>query len=314
MRIERTIGQHTLEHRLVEIRRTEIVVPLHVQHARQPLRRGADPVANFQPRRERLGERAGVEFGKRVPLGKREQARRTRGAVERHLPVGGVLERGHDQPVRRERAREAAFLLRVERTAGGVREKADHVHGLHAPRGAVAPHPRQQRVERRQVEPPVDADRQRTRLDPQPAQHLEKHEIARAIHEHDVARVAQRLHGEIERLLRTVGDEHARRIHPVRGPTLLVRQALREQAPQAGPPLVGAVLQRLRRAAHLRERGDRTPERLDGQRGVVGEARREREQLRILQRRRHEAGDDRRRRAPAESGEGDRGRGAHAER
>ncbi len=176
-----------------------------MHHFRQQRRVRAGAVANLQSARKRLRKRRKIQSGKLRP---RRQAQHAAGRMRRlviQFAVGRVLDHRHHDALGGQRLGNGIFLSIIETARGRIGEITDKINRLQPRQLAPCPHARQQRAQPRTIDAPGLVQRQRTRLHAQPRKHLQKDEVTRTIHQHDVARITQHLHRQIQRLLRSVG-------------------------------------------------------------------------------------------------------------
>ncbi len=211
--------------------------------------------------------------------------------LEEQLAVGDILDHGHGETELGQQAPEQALVGLAQASAGGIREIADEVDRLDALGVGAGGEIFQEWPQRVLVQAAGVVVGQRHRARAEFGDHVEEGEVARPVHEHDVARVAQRLHGDVERLLRAVGDEEAAVVGVGVEFRLPEAQARGQLPAQARAALGGAVLEVVGQAGPGRYRRRRRERTLHRQRGVVGETGGQREQVLVLHRQADELGD-----------------------
>ena len=278
------------------------MVALDPQHRRE---QGLRQYAETHPHAgcERLAVCAGVNDPvRRAPVGQRGGCRR---GSEPQFAVGGVLHQVNRMTrralVAAQQLQCALLHLAAGRATGRVLVIRNEVQHFHAFQVAGAPERLENLLEMPKVDavavhphaPPVDA----------PALHdAEVNEISRILHQHNVARVAKRLGGHVQELLRAVGDDRA--------PGLVARRlatGVAVELPDApGRQFAQRVIARSRAVLECRLAKRSVAEQLveqasasgHRQRRVVGKPGRERDQLGPLELEAHQPRDRRLLRAP----------------
>ena len=227
------------------------MMPLHVEHRRPPCIVVAHPVADLQPGREGLGQRRGIQPRKPVPGRIAQDAglrlRRPRFVTE--LPIRRILDHRHHAILGAQGLGQPPLLHRVQRASAGIGKPAHKIHRLHPFAFPLRPQTGQQHPQSSEIQTATRIHRQRFRLHPQAAQKLQKHKVTRPVHQHDIPRLTEGLHRQIQGLLRPISHKNTVRptphllgVGPQRIPAILGQHSRSQDGAQPRPARVGTIL------------------------------------------------------------------------
>ena len=300
--LEQAGSDRAADELLGQMARAEVMVALDPQHWRQQfLRQDAKPHAHAGG--ERLAVRARVNHAIGRALDGQGGRRRYTGKPQ--FAIGGVLHQVNRMTSRAlvaaQQLQRALLHPQTGRAAGRVLVIRNEVQYFQPGQTTVALERLEHLLEMSEVNT-IAVHPHATTGDTAALHDAEVNKIRRVLHQHDVARVAQRLGGHVEKLLRAVGDDRAlglvgRRL--ATGIAVELPDALGRQFAECGVTRRRAVLQRRFAKRRVSEQLVKQPTASrHRQRWVVSETGRERNQLGPLQFDAHQPRDRRLRHAP----------------